>query len=155
MFRALRQASATGRLRVLAPERRTLYFEAGNPVYAVSSALPERLGEFLIRAGKLTPDSLREALALTSLDKKLGTVLVEHRAISPSELVWAIRELVKEIILAVFALESGRYRFEPCDLSGEDIVKLPFKTDTLLGESGAASGRPKAVPSAARSLAAS
>jgi len=135
IFRQLLASGVTGRLRVTGGgERRTVYFENGRPVYAVSSAIPERLGEILVRFGRITQAQLLDGLKLATVAKRVGTILVEQGAIAPHDLVWGIKLQVKEIILSLFTLESGTFRFEVTPLDDENIVKLNLKPQTLIQE---------------------
>ena len=61
---------------------KAIYFKEGRIIYAMSNAQDDRLGEFLLKSGKITVRQFLEASKLIQPDKKLGAVLVEQGIIS-------------------------------------------------------------------------
>ena len=61
------------------------------------------------------------------------------------DLIWGLKQQVREIVLALFELDSGTFRFEQCDLSGENIVKVHLKMDDLIEQGAQLSQSPDAI----------
>jgi hypothetical protein len=133
IFAELHRKAATGCLSVATPRKRSIFFEKGQPVYARSSVPGERLGELLVRTSKLTQQQLAAAIAKTGPEQKLGTVLVDNGLIGPLELIEGLKLQVTEIVLAVFSLERGEFKFEP-QYVDKDLTKLPLKLESVLSE---------------------
>jgi hypothetical protein len=116
------------------PVTKTLYFKNGRIVFAASSDPNDRLGEMLLRQGKISLDQLEEALRRRPSGKRLGTLLVEVGSLTPDGLVAAVLEQVRTIALDVLAWSDGAYRFKPGDLPTEEVVTLDMHTGALLLE---------------------
>ena len=132
VLRDLEAGQATGKLRVSGAIRRTIYFERGRPVYATSNALHERLGELLVREGKLVEADLIKGLSCCSVSRKLGTALVEEGLLEVTDLIWGLKQQVREIVLALFVLDRGTFSFEHCDFSREDFVKVHLRMNDVI-----------------------
>ncbi|RMG16309.1 MAG: DUF4388 domain-containing protein [Planctomycetota bacterium] len=75
---------------------------------------PVRLGDLLVRAGKLAPDQLERALAQQRKQRRtqrLGKTLVDLELISQDEIEAAVREKFEEDFLDLFLLDKGRFEF--------------------------------------------
>jgi hypothetical protein len=116
------------------PVTKTLYFKGGRIVFAASGDPNDRLGEMLLRQGKITLDQLEEALRRRGSGKRLGTLLVEVGSLTPDGLVAAVLEQVRTIVLDVLAWTEGSYRFKPGDLPTKEAVTLDMHTGALLLE---------------------
>lgn len=127
------QTKSTGALEVSAgPFKKKVFLREGGVIFAASNDHNDRLGELLIRRDVITvPEHVRSSAALVR-GKRYGTILVEREVISPSQLVWAVKEQVKEIAFSLFALPTGPYRFlEEAD-AGEELITLSINTPELL-----------------------
>jgi curved DNA-binding protein CbpA len=112
-----------------------VYFKNGDIVFAASSLSEDRLGDCLLRAGRLTQaqfDASTEIIKQTG--KKQGAVLVELGFIKPQDLVNAVKDQVKHIILTLFPLRMGSYRFDEAPLPMADIIPLQMSTGSLILE---------------------
>ncbi len=112
-----------------------VYFRNGDIVFASSSLDEDRLGDGLLRAGKLTQaqfDASTEIMKLTG--KKQGAVLVDLGFIKPQDLVNAVKDQVKRIILTLFSLRMGSYRFDEAPLPMADIIPLHMSIGNLILE---------------------
>ncbi|MBS1192814.1 MAG: response regulator, partial [Nitrospirae bacterium] len=112
-----------------------VYFKNGDIVFASSSLTEDRLGDFLLRTGKLTQaqfDASTEIIKQTG--KKQGAILVERGFIKPQDLVNAVKDQVKRIILMLFSLRMGSYRFDEAPLPMADIIPLQMSTGSLILE---------------------
>src|SRR5713101_1456028 len=67
-------------------------FQEGRMVFASSSSLDERLGELLLRRGRIGLRQYADAGAAIAPGKRLGQVLVEQGVLTPKDLVKAVGE---------------------------------------------------------------
>ncbi len=112
-----------------------VYFVNGDVLFASSNINDERLGEFLMRQGRLTRDQFDAASeTVIKTKKKLGAVLFELGILSPKELVSQVRLQIKHIILALFAWRGGSYRFSEGEPPGSDLIPLHMSTGNLILE---------------------
>lgn len=136
ILEGLKAMKATGALVVQAGStQKTIFVEDGKIVSAASSDGQDRLGEVLVRAGKLSRENLERALAISKRIagfKKLGAILVENGYVKPPDLFAGLKIQVKEIISSIFLLEEGTYRFDPKLPS--DIIPLHINMQELIQE---------------------
>jgi hypothetical protein len=114
----------TGRL-VLRREavEKVIFFERGAPILGMSSDSDDRLGEMLVRQGRLTPAQLGQASAAAPrAERRLGVVLVELGFIKPTELSVVVRRHFEEIIHSAFAWESGEWSLGPGQPNQEIVL---------------------------------
>jgi hypothetical protein len=98
--------------------------EDGQLVFASSSSRDDRLGEVLLRHGKVTFDQYVAASQAVSKNKRLGTVLVEQGALDPREMVKVVVDQTQEIIYSLFLWTEGLYHMtaDPPDSVIEPIT---------------------------------
>jgi len=95
-----------------------------------------RLGNLLVRAGKLTPDVLTQVLEEQQrLGQRLGFVLVNRGLVSPADLQAALRTQILNLIYRLFRWNDGRYYFSQ-EKSVEYEVDhfTPVATENILME---------------------
>ncbi|NTW59765.1 MAG: DnaJ domain-containing protein [Nitrospirae bacterium] len=112
-----------------------VYFKNGDIVFASSSLVEDRLGDRLLSTGKLTQaqfDASEEMVKQTG--KKQGAILVELGFVKPQDLVNVVKDQVKRIILTLFSLRMGNYRFDEAPLPMVDIIPLQMSTGNLILE---------------------
>ncbi len=130
---ALCRRRSTGVLRIAAgPAEKSLYLERGRIAFASSSDPNDRLGELFLREGRITLDQLEEALGRLHTGKRLGTLLVESSALTADQLVQGVLAQVERIVLSLFAVEEGDYRFEEGPLPTDEVITLGMRTGELL-----------------------
>ncbi len=116
----------------------TVTFENGMVVMADSSArrLEDRLGNVLVKQGKITRERLEEALAVQRQTlQRLGHILTGASAITSRDLREALQVQISQIVFRVFRWRDGRYQFAPSesvDYDRENFV--PMCTDFILME---------------------
>jgi hypothetical protein len=102
--RSLRVVVSRGRV------ERAILLRDGDIASVASSDPRDRLGEFLVRIGKLTLPQLQAALdGAQAGGRKLGQHLVATNALSNHELWSAIQQQIMEIICDVVAWREGSY----------------------------------------------
>jgi hypothetical protein len=116
----------------------TVTFENGMVVMADSSArrLEDRLGNVLVKQGKVARERLEEALAVQKQTlQRLGHVLVSGNAITTKDLRDALQVQISQIVFRVFRWRDGRYQFAPSDTVDYDRENFaPMSTDFILME---------------------
>ena len=121
-----------------AQDQVTVYFENGMVVNADSASkrLEDRLGNVLVKQGKLSKDRLEEALATQKQTlQRLGHVLITQSYITPKDLKDAITIQVSQIVFKVFRWRDGEYHFAPSDTVDYDRENFtPMSADFILME---------------------
>ena len=127
------QRRSTGLLLVAAgPFKKRVYLQRGVVSFAASNHRNDRLGEMLLRRGVLSLQDYCEASSALVPGKRFGTVLVERGLITPAQLIWAVKEQVKEIVFSLFDLPAGTCQFlGEADVRDETIT-LSIHTPELV-----------------------
>jgi tetratricopeptide (TPR) repeat protein len=92
----------------------TIYFDEGHIVYAAIVNRRDRLGDILLRSGKITAAQLDAAIARqeSDRDRKLGEILLELGALGRPELESHMRLQIEEAVYYLFTWTSGTFNFE-------------------------------------------
>jgi uncharacterized protein DUF4388 len=112
---------------------KNVHVQDGRLVFASSTSPDERLGELLLRRGKVTLRQLSDAASELKPGKRLGTILVEQGLLSPKGLVKAVTEQTQEIIYGAFLWTEGHYRLQEQAASSEAIT-LKISTPEMILE---------------------
>jgi hypothetical protein len=116
----------------------TVTFENGMVVMADSSVrrLEDRLGNVLVKQGKITRERLEEALAVQKQTlQRLGHILAGASAITSRDLRDALQVQISQIVFRVFRWRDGRYLFAPAEAVDYDRENfVPMSTDFILME---------------------
>jgi hypothetical protein len=136
LIRDLHRRHATGRLHV---ERhgvhRTVFLDAGRVQFAASTNPNDRLGEHLLRMGKISVGQLEETLAQSGnrsgIGKRLGMLMVEAGIFSSEDLIEFVKDQVRSVVLDLLTWTEGDYNFEEGPVPDEDIT-LDMSTEELL-----------------------
>ncbi|MBI3932162.1 MAG: DUF4388 domain-containing protein [Acidobacteria bacterium] len=110
-----------------------IFLQGGRVVYASSTNPDERLGENLLVKGKITARQYVEASKLIRPGRRLGAILVELGALEPEELIPAVENHAKEILMDLFTWTTGDYELvmkEP----DANLVTLNISTQNLIAE---------------------
>ncbi len=111
---------------------KTVYLEDGRIVFAASNKTDDRLGELLLRQGRITLAQLEQSVSQMHDGKRIGTLLVENDALPAEHLVDGVLLQVKRIVLDLFVWEEGEYHFEEGPLPTEELITLNVSTGELL-----------------------
>ena len=147
----LRAFSVTDLLQVLGLQRKTgiltiegkadtitVFFLAGQIVSADSgaSSLDERVGTLLVRTGKLAPEWLIRALEVQKETRQqLASILFRDRLLPVEDLREALRLQISRILLPTLGWTEGDFRFNPSARIDHDAgLLLPIPTESLLME---------------------
>lgn len=138
-FQALRMRSKTGTAVFEYTQEQTaanvvkkVFFKNGDILFANSTLVEDRFSDRLLRAGRLTQaqyGALTELIAKTG--KKQGALLVQLGFITPQDLVAGVKDQVKAVVLSLFGLRMGVYRFDEGPLPADEIIPLQMSTGNL------------------------
>ena len=104
----------TGTLIIRTPAfTKKIFLIKGDAIFASSTYEDDRLGEMLLKAGKITMEQYdRSVELLKQTGKRQGAILVELGYLAPKDLFWGVKYQVEEIIYSIFQLEDAEYNFE-------------------------------------------
>jgi hypothetical protein len=112
-------------------ERRSVHVRGGHLVNADSNVREERMGEAMVRHGRITEGDLKRALGFMIRDKKrLGVVLMELGLIDKDGLEDAVARHVYAILAKVFTWTEGEYEFHEQDESAPQQGEVTLKLST-------------------------
>jgi hypothetical protein len=133
LVRSLSRSRETGRLAVTdGPVSRHLFFHAGEIIFASSSDPDDGLGACLVRAGRLSIMELAALAARVSEERRLSSLLVEDKVLTPEELVSAVSGHLQEVVRSVVLGERGRYLFDFGEAPLRERILLRRDTRQLL-----------------------
>ena len=135
-LRALTRARKTGVLEVITPDwAKGVFLIGGRIVFASSTLDKDKLGEHLIRLGRISRDDFMLAFERSQADReRLGQVLVDSGLIDHDELGRVVALQVQRIVLSLFGLTTGESRFhEGTDPIPRDLA-IDVSTERLLFE---------------------
>ena len=134
LFTAFYLAQQTGELTLQKGKvKKTIYFDAGRPCFAISNLVTDRFGPVLVRAGKITGAQLE--LCQAAADKtgrRTGDVLVEMGLLKETEKIYYVAQQVKAIIYSVFGWEEGEYRMHFTDRAAKEAIKIDLHPANLI-----------------------
>ena len=113
-----------------------VHFGKGAIVFAVRRRSTRRLGQMLIRAGKLTQRELDSALDQQRRDatRRLAEILLEMGSISEEELEKQLRFQMEETIYEVMAWSEGYFKFEERTEIAQHRLLARVRVESLLME---------------------
>ena len=112
-------------------ERRSVHVRGGHLVNADSNVREERMGEAMVRRGRITEGDLKRALGFMIRDqKRLGVVLMELGLIDTDGLEDAVARHVYDILAKVFTWTEGEYEFREQDESAPQAGEVTLKLST-------------------------
>ncbi len=113
---------------------KSIYLENGNAVFASSNQEDERLGEMLLKAGKITSDQYDNSVKLLKKSSgRQGAILVELGYIAAKDLYDEVMLQVKGIILTLFVWEDGVFSFKK-DYPSDEVITLDTDMESLIQE---------------------
>ena len=91
-----------------------IYLDAGRITYATVANRRDRLGDMLVRGGRLTREQLAQALERQTADqgKHLGQILVESGQVERAELERFAHVQIEEAVYFLFTWRRGMFTFE-------------------------------------------
>jgi DNA-binding NarL/FixJ family response regulator len=132
----LSREGVTGRLELRRGDaRKTVWLEEGRPVFASSESPGDRMGDLLVREGKIGRDQLARAReARDASGRRIGEILVEQGALKRRELYPAVRRHLEDLIYSLFAWESGSCALAPGTGARDEKIRLAAPAAALVSE---------------------
>lgn len=114
---------------------KSIYIQAGRPVFAASNDRDDRLGQIFFKAGLVSLEGLVSTVERAAQEnKRLGTVFVEMGLIQPHDLVEGVRTQVRSIVCSLFLWTRGRYRYRPGPLPSDEVITLKLSPGSTILE---------------------
>jgi FixJ family two-component response regulator len=134
LITAFYQTQKTGELSLTRGKiRKVVYFEHGQPVFALSNVAADRFGQFLVRVGKIKDPQLAEAIGRARPTKRrTGDVLLEMGLLKETERLYYVGQQVKAIIYSLFGWEDGHYQITFQDKATAQAIKLDLPPAMLI-----------------------
>ena len=114
--------------------RKALFFLEGRVVFAASSLSQDRLGEVLLRGGKISADEYLRLSQRIRGGQRLGKALIESGVLAPRDLWWGIEQQVREIVWSLFTWEEGSFQFEESDRPRGEKITINLEVEALTVE---------------------
>ena len=133
---SLNRDRKTGTLSITTPVfTKKIYIKMGDAIFSSSSYEDDRLGEMLLKAGKITVEQYDKSVEiLKATRKRQGAILVELGYLTPKDLFWGVKFQVKEIIHSMFQIEEGEYEFNESTLPTDEVITLRMSMGNLIYE---------------------
>ncbi len=134
LINAFYLAKETGELVVQRGKvKKVVYFERGQPVFALSNLLADRFGQFLVRVGKIRQEQLQDAVQVaTETKRRTGDVLIERGLLKDTERLYYVAQQVKSIIYSLFGWEDGEYAMSFREKAQHESIKLDVHPGQLI-----------------------
>lgn len=140
VFQLLDLSRKTGVLKVTSELRQnegTIWFDSGSVIAAAIRSNPNRIGDVLLRAGKIREEDLVRSRQMQSEGdaRRLGEILVAIGSVSVRELERQVRLQVEEVAFTLLGWSEGYFVFEE-GLTGEvpRETNVRIATEALLME---------------------
>ena len=113
-----------------------VHFDRGDIVFAMRRRSTRRIGQLLLRAGKLTERELERALAIQQQNPgpRLAEILLEMGSVTEPTLKTYLRFQVEETIYDLMSWDEGRFRFDEEAELRLERVHVRVRVDALLME---------------------
>ncbi len=112
-----------------------IYLHKGDVVFASSSDDDDRLGETLIKMGKITLEQYDKSVELLKkTGKRQGDILAELGYLAPQDIIWGVKYQVKDIIYSLFQLQDAEYDFLEREIPPASLITLKMSMGNLIYE---------------------
>jgi DNA-binding response OmpR family regulator len=134
LFAAFAATRETGELGLARGQvKKIVYFEQGMPVFALSNLVADRLGQFLVRAGKIDDSALQQAADEAARTKqRTGDVLILMGLLTEQDRLYYIGQQIKSILYSLFSWEDGTYQMSFSGRARKEAIKLDLHPSTLV-----------------------
>jgi hypothetical protein len=112
-------------------ETKSVIAQGGRLVFASSSSRDDRLGELLLRRGRISLQQYVDAGRAMGQGKRFGAILVELGALKADDLVKVVIEHTQEIIYGLFQWTDGLVRLKR-GLEGSEAITLKMSTPDII-----------------------
>ncbi len=115
-------------------EEKRIEFEKGSVVFASSDTSDDRMGQLLLREGKINEEQLADCRRQVSASgRRMGEILVDLGFLKPRELLPAVRQHLEDICYSLFAWSAGTYDAMP-EHAIEERIRLSRHPAALIVE---------------------
>lgn len=114
--------------------RKSLYLKDGNVIFATSNVTEERLGDLLLRLGKISKEDYEQSVAMLPSKKRQGKILIEMGSISPKQLWEGVQDQIRQIVFSLFNWESAFFFFSEGDLPSKENITADVGISELIIE---------------------
>jgi hypothetical protein len=114
-----------------------VYFRDGVITYAYSQPQLLPLGERLVKAGSISAEQLKKALAAQKKaggGARLGGILLEQGSIDRETLEQAVREQIQDTAFTFFSWADGQFEFSAEDAPPEEDILVEMSVETVIME---------------------
>jgi hypothetical protein len=127
---------ATGRVMFRRDDVETVvFFDRGRPVFASSNEPSDRMGELLLREGKITSSQYERCQSMVSESgRRTGEILVDFGYLKRRELLPAVRRHVEDIVYSLFGWDRGAYRIALDPAPSAERIRLSRHPASLILE---------------------
>ncbi len=134
VFKRLERERRTGVFRTTSADvRREVFFEAGAIVGALSSSIAERLGELMVRRGRISEQELFDASKLVhARRRRLGDALVELELVTREEVEACVRDQLAEISSKLLTEPSKKLEFKNRSTVGRFTERPVLIADAII-----------------------
>jgi len=134
LLAAFYNAKETGELGLMKGQvKKIIFFEAGYPVFALSNLVADRLGHFLVRAGKIDEGTLKQAAEeAVARKQRTGDALISMGVLTDEERLYYIGQQIKSILYSVFAWEEGGFTLSFQARARKEAIKLDIHPANLI-----------------------
>jgi hypothetical protein len=134
LLAAFYNAKETGELGLMKGQvKKIIFFENGYPVFALSNLVADRLGQFLVRAGKIDEQTLKEAADKAGGSKqRTGDVLIKMGVLTEEERLYYVGQQIKSILYSLFAWEEGVFTLSFQARARREAIKLDIHPANLI-----------------------
>jgi tetratricopeptide (TPR) repeat protein len=114
----------------------SIFFDHGRITFASIVNRPDRLGDILVKHGRLDPERLAEAIELQANErhKRVGQILIEQGWVSRAHLEHFVRFQIEEAVYLLFTWTQGTFKFESDVRPDPDELLVSINPESLLLE---------------------
>ena len=128
--------ASTGRIAFRRDDiEKVVFFDQGRPVFASSSEPRDRMGELLVREGKITASQYERCQAVVAESgRRMGEILVDFGYLKRRELLPAVRRHVEDIVYSLFGWDRGTYHVVIEETPSAERIRLSRHPAALILE---------------------
>lgn len=119
-----------------ASNRAELYFQEGKLIYASLQQQPNRLGDVLVRAGKLSSSQLNSVMASGHArdDNQLGRMLLQTHQVTRDDIINTLQQEMRRAIATVMQWRDGSFIFDQKQGAPAGRVTIPMSLEGMIAQ---------------------
>ncbi|MCX5745956.1 MAG: DUF4388 domain-containing protein, partial [Proteobacteria bacterium] len=104
---------------------KVVLLDQGRPVFAASNEPLDRMGELLVREGKITASQYERCQTVVAESgRRMGEILVDLGYLKRRELLPAVRRHVEDIVYSLFGWDAGSYHIVVEEVPSSERIRL-------------------------------